>query len=239
MADARPRCRARLRETTLTEKGDAMIRVHHLNNSRSQRILWMLEELGAPYEIVHYERDATTNLAPPELKAIHPLGKSPVIEDPAIEEPGAIIAETGAIIEYLAEKFGRFMPERGSPAYRQAIYWLHFGEGTAMLPVLLKLYLSRIDSTACAAVMARADEQMATQIAYLEAEMAGKAFFVGDELTVADFMMSFPVEAMVLRGGLGPDQPNLWGYVRRIQARPAYVRGIEKGGPYRFQLPSD
>lgn len=205
-----------------------MIRVHHLNNSRSQRVLWLLEELGLEYEVECYERDRQTMLAPPALRAVHPLGKSPVIED-----AGLVLAESGAIVEYLADRYGegRFAPPPGTPARTRYLYWLHFAEGTAMTPLLLKLYLSRMGEGA-APLLARMDGQIRAHLDYMEAELGDAPFFVGDELTGADIQMSFPLEASAARGGLGAGQPRLSGLLRRLQERPAYRRAIERGGPY-------
>jgi glutathione S-transferase len=200
--------------------------VHHLNNSRSQRILWMLEELGAPYDIVFHARDSQTMLAPPELRAIHPLGKSPVIED-----DGLVIAETGAIVEYLASRFGALMPT--DPAdRRQATYWLHFAEGSAMPPLVMKLQISRMGEAA-AAMIPRIDQQIANWLAFLQTELAGREFLAGPTLSVADIMMSFPIEAAMARGG-GETFAGVVSYLAGLHARPAYQRALERGGPYRL-----
>jgi glutathione S-transferase len=200
--------------------------VHHLNNSRSQRILWMLEEVGAPYDIVFHSRDPQTMLAPPELRAVHPLGKSPVIED-----EGLVIAETGAIVEYLASRFSALTPTDPSER-RQATYWLHFAEGSAMPPLVMKLLVSRMGDAA-AGMIPRIDQQIATWLAFLETELAGREFLAGAELSVADILMSFPVEAAMARGG-GENFAGVVSYLAGLHARPAYQRALERGGPYRL-----
>lgn len=203
--------------------------VHHLENSRSQRILWMLEELGLDYEVRRYERNPKTMLAPPELKRVHPLGKSPVIED-----DGVVIAETGAIIEYLVEKAdGRL----GPPAHRDTIlryrFFLHYAEGSLMPPLLLMLVIQRLGILGRPA-RSRIQAMIDTHLDYLERELAGRDWFVGDELSAADIMMSFPLEAARMRGGLDARRPNLIAWLNRIHARPAYRTALEKGGPYAF-----
>ncbi len=207
-----------------------MIQVHHLNNSRSQRILWLLEELGVPYEVIRYERDPQTMLAPPELRQIHPLGKSPLV----VEE-GEVLAETGAIVEALLERHGggRLAPPPGTPAHRRFRYWLHFAEGSAMTPLLVKLYLMRVGEAA-APVLTRIDANLAAMLDYLEAEVAKEGYFAGPDLTAADVMMSFPLEAATSRGGLDASRPALFGLLRRLQARPAYRRALERGGSYAY-----
>ena len=218
-----------------------MIVVHHLNNSRSQRILWLLEELGLEYEIRRYERDPTTMLAPPALQAVHPLGKSPVISDGEVT-----LAESGAIVEYLIVRHGagRLRPPAGSPAALRYTYWLHYAEGSAMTPLLLKLIFSAIPKRApfLARGVARGiskamnanmiDPQLAAHTAYWEAELTRSAWFAGDAFSAADIMMSFPVEAARARGGLDASRPKLMAYLERIHARPAYMRALERGGPY-------
>ncbi|MEQ1499298.1 MAG: glutathione S-transferase [Novosphingobium sp.] len=201
--------------------------VHHLNNSRSQRILWALEELGLPYEIRHYQRDAVTNLAPPELKAIHPLGKSPLLED-----NGAIIQESGAIIQYLLDAYGegRFQPDSGSKDALRHMQWMHFAEGSAMLPILLQLYTSRLGDAA-APLQPRIAEQLSSHFAYLEGELGASGHFVGDDWTGADFMLSFPAEIAVMQGQ-GEAYPKLAKFVAAAHARPAWLRAREKGGAY-------
>jgi glutathione S-transferase len=206
-----------------------MIIVHHLENSRSQRILWMLEELGLPYEVKRYERNAKTMLAPPELKHVHPLGKSPVIQD-----GDTIVAETGAIVEYLVERAdGRL----GPPPHRDAIlryrFFLHYAEGSLMPPLLVKLVLSRVPVFGKAA-QKRIQPMIDNHLSFVERELAGRDWFVGDELTAADIMMSFPLEAARQRAGLGPDRPNTIAWLDRIHARPAYSPALERGGPYAY-----
>ena len=219
-----------------------MIIVHHLNNSRSQRILWLLEELATPYEIKRYQRDAATMLAPPELKAVHPLGKSPVITDGA-----NTVAESGAIVEYLVERHGngRLIPPAGSPERLRYTYFLHYAEGSAMSPLLLKLIFDRIEATPMpffvkpiakgisAKVKASFIEPNLKQhLDFLEGELANREWFAGAEFTAADIQMSFPLEVATMRGGLDTSRPKLMGLLGRIHARPAYQRALEKGGEY-------
>ena len=205
------------------------LKVHHLNNSRSQRILWLLEELGAQYEIVHYQRDSITNLAPPELLAIHPLGKSPVIED-----DGQIIHESAAIVEYLCERHGggHLVPKHGTDDHIRYLEWLHFAEGSAMLPFLLRLYTGRLGDAA-APLKPRIDEQLESHFRYMEERLLPSGFFVGEGLTGADIMLSFPAEAAV-KSGLAADKPKLTRYVAEIHSRPAYQAALSKGGPYAY-----
>ena len=224
----------------------AMIVVHHLNNSRSQRVLWLLEELGVPYDIKRYERDKKTMLAPPELRAIHPLGKSPVLTDGKLT-----LAESGAIVEYLVEMYGNaescavLSPEHGTPDYLRYRYWLHYAEGSMMSPLLLKLVFDKIERSPmpffvkpiAKAISGKAKSsfimpQITTHLDYLEAELGKSAWFVGDEFTAADVQMSFPIEAAAARGGLDASRPRLMDYLQRIHARPAYQRAVERGGEY-------
>ncbi|RRN66451.1 glutathione S-transferase family protein [Caulobacter sp. 602-1] len=219
-----------------------MLVVHHLNNSRSQRVLWLLEELGVPYEVKHYERDAETMLAPPALKAIHPLGKSPVITD-----DGKTIAETGAIVEYVIETYGqgRLIPPAGGPERLRYTYWLHYAEGSAMTPLLLKLVFTALPTRApgllkglVKAIAGKAqqgfvDPQLKTHIDYWEAELSKTPWFAGAEFTAADIMMSFPLEAGAARAG-ADSRPHVKAFLARIHARPAYQRALEKGGPYAY-----
>ncbi len=201
-----------------------MLIVHHLNNSRSQRILWMLEELDVPYEVVRYERDPETMLAPPALKAVHPLGKSPMIED-----GGVVVSESGAIVEYLAEQYGGLRPP-GAMERRRATYWVHYAEGSAMTPLLLKLYLRRLGAAA-APLLERVDGQIATMLGYVQAELGNGPFLAGGELSIADIMMSYPLEAAAAR--LGTDAfPGISAYLAAIHARPAYQAALARGGPY-------
>lgn len=219
-----------------------MITVHHLANSRSQRILWLLEELGLEYEVKRYERDPETMLAPPELKAVHPLGKSPVITDGDL-----VVAESGAIIEYLVDKYGngKLAPERGTPERLQYTYWLHYAEGSAMLPLLLKLVFNRVETAKMpffakpfAKGIARnvrsnfIEPQIRQHLDYLEAEVAKTGYFVGDQFSAADIQLSFPLEAAAARGGLDQKWPNLMAFLDRIHAMPAYKRALERGGEY-------
>ncbi|KAB7739510.1 glutathione S-transferase [Parvibaculum sedimenti] len=206
-----------------------MIKVHHLNNSRSQRILWLLEELDLPYEIVHYQRDAVTNLAPPELKAIHPLGKSPVITDGDLT-----VAESGAIVEYLVRKYGkgRLTPAETSPDYVPYLQWMHFAEGSAMLPLLLALYVGRLGD-AGAPLHPRIFGEIANHLSYMNNAIEKGGYLLGDEFSAADILNSFVLEAAKVRGLLG-DYPNLINLLARLQERPAYQRALTRGGPYAF-----
>ncbi|MBI6912216.1 glutathione S-transferase family protein [Pseudomonas palleroniana] len=206
-----------------------MITVHHLNNSRSQRILWLLEELGLPYEIKRYQRDPKTNLAPPELKAIHPLGKSPVIED-----GGQVLIESAAIIDYLIRHHGqgRLQPDPASATYDQYVQWLHFAEGSAMLPLMLNLYVGRLGD-AGAPLHPRIESEVANYLGYLNDVLADKAYLLGDELSGADIQMSFIGEIAKAQGKLRA-YPNLAAWVKKFQARPAYRKAVEQGGEYAF-----
>jgi len=224
-----------------------MIVVHHLNNSRSQRVLWLLEELGVPYEIKKYQRNPKTMLAPPELLQVHPLGKSPVITD-----EGNTLAESGAIIEYLLARFGpgnqgRLKPEPGTPEALRFTYWLHFAEGSAMPPLLLKLIFDRIPKSPMpffvkpiakgisAKVLAlMVEPNLKRQLDFMEAELGKSEWFAGSEFSAADIQMSFPVEASAQRAGLDASRPKLMAWLKRIHARPAYRRALERGGPYDF-----
>lgn len=200
--------------------------VHHLNNSRSQRILWLLEEIGAPYTITQYQRDAVTNLAPPELKAIHPLGKSPLLED-----DGRIIQESGAIAEYLCENYGgeALVPARGTDDHVRHLELIHFAEGSAMTPILLNLYLGRLGDAA-APVKPRIDEQLDAHFRYLDGELNDAGHFIGDRLSAADIMMSFPAEVAAMGGA--DRYPKLAAFVAAMHARPAWQAAREKGGAY-------
>ena len=204
-----------------------MLKVHHLNNSRSQRILWLLEELGTPYEIVKYQRMSPMPLAPPELKEIHPLGKSPVITD-----GDKTIAESGAIVEYVIDRYGngRLRPKHGTDEYWKYVEWMHYAEGSAMLPLLLALYAGLLGDGA-ALLRPRIDGEIANNLSYMEAALAGRHFFVGNDLSGADIQVIFVLEAAGSR--LEP-YPGLTAYRDRMHARPAYQRGIEKGGPYQL-----
>lgn len=203
--------------------------VHHLENSRSQRVLWMLEELALPYEVRRYERNSKTMLAPPELKRVHPLGKSPVIED-----DGVVVAETGAIVEYLVEKAdGRL----GPPAHRDAAlryrFWLHYAEGSLMPPLLLKLVLSRIPIMGKVALK-RIQPMIDVHLDHVESELAQRPWFAGEEMTAADIMMSFPLEAARARAGLDASRPATTAWLARVHARPACQSALAKGGPYAY-----
>ncbi|WP_416897890.1 MAG: glutathione S-transferase family protein [Minwuia sp.] len=206
-----------------------MVVVHHLEHSRSQRVLWFLEELGTEYEIRFYKRNPETNFAPPELTAVHPLGKSPVIED-----RGQTIIEFAAIIEYLSLTYGngRYTPSTNSPEYVTYLQWMHFAEGSAMLPFLLRLYASRLGDAA-APLMPRIDGETDNFLSYIDGALEGRDFFMGSEISAVDFQMSFVGEIAKVQGMLA-NRPNLKGFVDRIQARPAYKAALEKGGPYRF-----
>lgn len=201
--------------------------VHHLNNSRSQRILWLLEELGVDYEIAAYQRDAVTNLAPPELSNAHPLGKSPLIED-----GGRTIAESGAIIQYLCERHGGadWLPRPGTNAYIDYLEWMQFGESSFFVPVMLKLYTARLGEAA-APLMPRIDEQLAAHVAFAEAGLSYDLHFVGDDWTGADVLMSFPAEIAVMQG-FSSSAPRLARFVEAVHARPAWQRARERGGAY-------
>lgn len=204
-----------------------MIKVHHLNNSRSQRILWLLEELNTPYEIAFYKRMSPVPLAPPELKAVHPLGKSPVITD-----GNRTIAESGAIVEYLIDTYGsgRLKPKPGSDDYWKYVEWMHYAEGSAMLPLLLALYTGMLGDAA-AALKPRVDSEIANNLSYMESALGERPFFVGNDLTGADIQLLFVLEAA---GGRLAPYPRLMDYRARMQDRPAYKRAIEMGGPYQL-----
>ncbi len=202
-----------------------MIVVHHLNDSRSQRILWLLEELELPYQIKHYQRDADTRLAPPALKAVHPLGKSPVLTD-----DGQTVIESGAIVDYVIRHHGegRLQPSIGWPEYEVYQQWLHYSEGSAMLPLMLKLYVSRLGE-AGAPLAPRIDSEISNHLGYVDASLEGREWLVGSELSGADIQMSFVGEAA---RGLRAEYPNIDAWVKRFQARPAYRRALARGGPY-------
>jgi glutathione S-transferase len=212
----------------MPEKNGTIV-VHHLNDSRSQRILWLLEELGVPYEIKFYQRDPQTRLAPPELKAVHPLGKSPVITD-----NGRVIIESGAIIDYLIRHYGkgRLQPAMDTPAYDDYVQWLHFAEGSAMLPLLLKLYVGRLGE-AGAPLHPRIESEITNYLGYIDQSLAGKPYLLGEEITAADIQMSFVGEAAASRTDRTA-YPNLDSWVRRFQSRPAYKAALARGGPYSF-----
>jgi glutathione S-transferase len=219
-----------------------MITVHHLNNSRSQRVLWLLEELGLDYDIKRYERDKRTMLAPASLRKVHPLGKSPVITEGKLT-----LAESGAIVEYLIERHGkgRLVPPPGSPERLRYTYWMHYAEGSLMPPLLMKLVFDTIERSrmpffakpiakqiARRAKSSYVEPSIKQHLDYLEAELGKSEWFAGDEFTAADIQMSFPLEAAAARGGLGAHYPKLKAFLDRIHARPAYKRALEKGGEY-------
>jgi glutathione S-transferase len=221
-----------------------MIVVHHLNNSRSQRVLWLLEELGTPYEVKRYERDAKTMLAPPSLLAVHPLGKSPVVVD-----GGVTVAESGAIVEYLVDKYGggRLIPPAGTAQRLRYSYWLHYAEGSAMPPLLLKLVFDRVaDNPAPWPVSAIARRisgavqnsfiapNLKRHLDYMETELSAHPWFAGEQFTAADVQMSFPLEIAVSRAGLNASRPKLMAFLDRIHARDAYKRALQRGGQYDF-----
>ena len=219
-----------------------MITVHHLNNSRSQRILWLLEELGLEYEVKRYQRDSTTMLAPPSLRAVHPLGKSPVITD-----GDQTVAESAAIIEYLLDRYGngRLRPAAETAEYLRYRYWLHYAEGSAMPPLLLSLIFGRLPkgpmpffirpivrAVSSKVMQTFIQPQLKLHLDYQESELGNRAWFAGEEFSAADIQMSFPVEGAAARGGLNAGRPKLWAFLERIHSRPAYQRALEKGGPF-------
>jgi len=219
-----------------------MITVHHLENSRSQRVLWLLEELAIPYEIRRYARDPKTMLAPPELRAVHPLGKSPVIGDGSL-----VLAESGAILEYLVDTYGngRLKPAAGTPERVQYLYWMHYAEGSVMPPLLFKLVFDVIESAPmpffvkpfARAIAGRTKStfiqpQVAPHLDFIEAELGKREWFAGDEFTAADVAMSFPLEVAAGRAGLDRSRPRTMAFLDRVHARPAYTVALEKGGPF-------
>jgi glutathione S-transferase len=220
-----------------------MVIVHHLNNSRSQRLLWLLEELGVLYDIKRYERDPKTMLAPPELRKVHPLGKSPVITDGDVT-----LAESGAIMEYVLEKFGRgrLMPKSNSPEKLRFTYWMHFAEGSAMPPLVMQLVLGRMAKGApffvrpvARAIAKRVQDgfvqpNIKRQLDYMESELNRSTWFAGNEFTAADIQMSFPIEAATARAGLDASRPKLMEFLARIHAREAYRAALERGGEFRL-----
>ena len=220
-----------------------MITVHHLENSRSQRVLWLLEELGLPYEVKRYERDRKTSLAPPALLEVHPLGKSPVITDGEIT-----VAETGAIVEYLVDKAGGALrPEPGGIEHRRYTYWLHFAEGSAMPPLVMALVFGKVRSApmpffakpiakaiAAKVMQGFVQPNLDRNLAFMEGELSERGWFAGRAFTAADVMMSFPVEAALSAGAAAKRAPRLAEFLKRIHARPAWQRALERGGPYRL-----
>ena len=221
-----------------------MIVVHHLNNSRSQRVLWLLEELGLEYDIKRYQRDASTMLAPPALREVHPLGKSPVITDGEVT-----MAESGAIVEYLVERYGkgRLAPPAGSAERLRYLYWMHFAEGSAMPPLLMKLIFDRMArgpmpffvrpiarGIAAKVKSGFIEPNLTRQLDFMEAELGKSAWFAGNEFSSADIQMSFPLEAAAARGGLNASRPRLMDFLARIHAREAYRRALERGGEFKL-----
>lgn len=219
-----------------------MLTVHHLENSRSQRILWLLEELGLEYEIKHYQRNATTRLAPPELRAVHALGKSPILTDGDVT-----IAESGAIVEYLVEKYddGRLLPPKESPERLNYTYWLHYAEGTFMPYMIIALILNKIDTAPMpffVKPIARGitgkvrqsflDQNITSNLDFMESTLASSPWFTGNQMSGADILMSFPVEAAAARNNLTSNYPHLTAYLTKIQGLPAYQRALDRGGPY-------
>jgi len=206
-----------------------MIEVHHLNNSRSQRVLWLLEELELDYEIVKYQRDAETNLAPESLRKIHPLGKSPVVRD-----DGQVLFESGAIIDHLVRKYGngQLAPAESSHDHIRYQQWLHYAEGSAMLPLMLKLYTSRLGEAA-GPLFPRIESEIRNHMGFLDSQLADSEFFLGDRFSAADIQLSFPIQATRILYGIDAF-PKLAGFLDRIVARPAYQRAIERGGTYAF-----
>ena len=204
-----------------------MIVVHHLNESRSQRILWLLEELKLPYEIKFYSRDAVTRLAPPELKAIHPLGKSPVVTVGT-----DTVIESGSIIDYIIRRHadGRMAPDPASHDYDVYQQWLHYAEGSAMLPLMLNMYVARLGEGG-AALHPRIESEIANHLGYVEGALAGRDYLMGDSLTGADVQMSFVPEVAKAMGKL-PSYPNMAAWIERLHARPAWAAALAKGGEY-------
>jgi glutathione S-transferase len=219
-----------------------MITVHHLNNSRSQRVLWLLEELELSYEIKRYKRDPKTMLAPASLREVHPLGKSPVITDGELN-----LAESGAIIEYLVKRYGngRLVPAPDTPEHLRYTYWLHYAEGSAMPPLLLNLVFDQIEKNPmpffvrpiAKSIVNRVkssfiEPQIIQHLDYMEAEIGKNAWFAGNEFTAADIQISFPLEAATARAGLNASRPKLIAFLNRIHSRPAYKKALERGGTY-------
>ncbi|MEH1929972.1 MAG: glutathione S-transferase [Nostoc sp.] len=210
-----------------------MIIVHHLNNSRSQRVLWLLEELGIEYEIKFYERDPKTMLAPESLRQVHPLGKSPVITDADLT-----IAESGAIVEYLVDRYGngRLVPASGTPEYVRYTYWLHYAEGSAMPLLVMRLVLNKFGAGDSSVVSGFVAPQIKLHFDYIEDELRKSTWFVGEEFTAADIQMSFPLEQMAMLREEVESRPKLKEFVERIHARPAYKRALERGGTYNLSF---
>jgi glutathione S-transferase len=206
-----------------------MIAVHHLDDSRSQRVLWLLEELGVPYEIAQHKRDPKTRLAPPELKRIHPLGKSPVIED-----NGRVIAESGAIIDYILRKYGngRLHPAPSDERYDDYVHWMHYAEGSGMPALIIRINVARVGDAA-APYLPRLDSEIALHLSYLKRALEGRAYILGDDLSAADIQLSFIGELAAARFGIS-EYPNVENWIKRFQARPAYQAALTRGGTYSF-----
>lgn len=207
-----------------------MITVHHLDNSRSLRVLWLLEELGLPYDVVEHRRDPVTRLAPPSLEVVHPLGKAPVIE-----EDGLVVFESGAILEYLVRRHGggQLVPPEDSADYDRYQMWLHYSEGSAMLPMMLNLYVARLGEGGTPALRARIDSEMARHLGFLNTSLAGRDFIVGQKLTAADIQLSFIGETLAAFGRLAAF-PEIKRWLHALQQRPAYVRAVERGSANLF-----
>ncbi|MBV0889733.1 glutathione S-transferase [Komagataeibacter oboediens] len=222
-----------------------MITVHHLDNSRSQRILWLLEELEIPYDIRFYRRDPKTMMAPRSLRTVHPLGKAPVVTD---TDGNVTLAESGAIIEYIIDKYGngRLAPARGTPEYIRFIYWLHYAEGSAMPPLLLKLIFGLLPKRAplplrpfafliaCGAQRTVINPQVKLHMDYWERSLSESEWFAGNDFTAADIQMSFPLETAAARAGAADNRPHVGAFLRRIHDRPAYQRALLRGGKYAY-----
>ncbi|HKQ23261.1 MAG TPA: glutathione S-transferase family protein [Burkholderiales bacterium] len=208
-----------------------MIVLYHLNNSRSQRIVWLLEELGTPYRIEKYRRDPKTNLAPPELRAVHPLGKAPVIQDGDL-----MVSESGAIAEYLVEQHGngRLAPRRGTKEHVRYLQWMHFAEGTLMLHLMARLYITRVGGDGAAPMLARTEGMLADELAFIESELGRSAHLAGDEFSAADVQMTFPLEFATYSGVVGERHTGIRDYLVRMQARAGYRRAVAAGGAYLF-----
>lgn len=206
-----------------------MITVHHLDDSRSQRILWLLEELGLPYQIAHHKRDPQTRLAPAALKEVHPLGKSPVIED-----EGRVVAESGAIIDYILRRYGngRLQPAPSDPRYDDYVQWMHYAEGSAMPALIIRINVARVGEAA-APMLPRLDAEIALQLTYINGALAGRRYILGDELTAADIQLSFVGELAAARFGIA-EYPNVEAWVKRFQARATYQAALAHGGAYSF-----
>jgi glutathione S-transferase len=206
-----------------------MLVVHHLDDSRSQRILWLLEELALPYEIRHHKRNAETRLAPRELKEVHPLGKSPIIED-----DGKVVAESGAIIDYVLRRYGngRLAPTPSGPDYDDYVHWMHYAEGSGMPALIIRINVARVGEAAASA-LPRLDEEIALQLRYLDRALQGRPYILGDAFSAADIQLSFIGELAAARFGID-DYPNIKAWVQRFQGRRAYQIALAKGGPYSF-----